>query len=754
MDYQDFIARKRIRVEPIGKEVGAEELGANLFPFQRDLVQWALRKGRAALFADTGLGKTLMLLTWAHHAAETSLVLAPLAVAAQIGREGAKFGIPVQVCRTQADVMPGRVNVTNYDRLHHFTPDAFGAIVLDESSILKNYSSSTRQALTEFAATIPFRLACTATPAPNDLFELTNHAEFLGVMTGNEVRALFFISDGNTTHDWRLKGHAKRGFYEWMASWAAAVRKPSDLGHADDGYDLPPLNFHPITVDSDHAKLGALFALDSLTLEQRRQARKDSIVARVGKVAELANASAEPWIIWCDLNEESQRLVKAIPGAVEVTGSDTPEFKEQAMLDFSEGRIRVLVTKPSIAGFGLNWQHCAKVAFVGLSDSYEQLYQAVRRCWRFGQTRPVDCYLVASEAEGVVRANIARKEAQAKEMMENLKDAMSTEFQSIEKVGRDEADYREDTVKGQRFTMMLGDSVKRIDELESDSVGLCVHSPPFPGLYAYSNSERDLGNTRDIDDFVEHYRYLMGRDKLMRVMKPGRICAIHLMQLTAMKSRDGFIGLKDYRGAVTRMMVEEGWIFHGEVTIEKNPQVQATRNKERGLLFKSLATDASVMRMALADYLILFRKPGENTEPIKAGVSEKYGNPQGWITEEEWIEWASPIWYRQRPGMPGGISEGDVLNNFRHGREEDDEKHLCPLQLGVIERAVKLWSNPGDLVFSPFGGIGSEGYVALKHGRRATLCELKPSYFEVALKNLKAAEFATSQATLFDGLAA
>jgi DNA modification methylase len=328
-------------------------------------------------------------------------------------------------------------------------------------------------------------------------------------------------------------------------------------------------------------------------------------------------------------------------------------------------------------------------------------------------------------------------------------------------------DYQENIATGEDWTLYLGDSIEMIDRIESASVGFSIFSPPFPGMYAYSNSPRDIGNCDHIDEMIDHFRYLVGKDKLMRVLKPGRTAAIHLMQLTAMKSRDGYIGIKDYRGRVIAMMEGEGWIYAGEVCIDKNPQIQATRNKERGLLFKSLATDSSVMRMALADYLLLFRKPGENPEPIRAGVSQKYDNPKGWITEAEWVEWAAPVWYRHinkdgafaqsQPYYPSlsaeafqtrattdgnsllnGIQETDVLN-VTQARETDDERHLCPLQLCVIERAVKLWSNPGDLVFSPFVGVGSEGYQSLKLWRRFVGCELKQSYFDSAVRNLKRA---------------
>ena len=742
--YTQFLESKRVKAPASGFEIAWSDLNTQLFPFQREIVRWALRRGRAAIFADCGLGKTPMQLEWARHVSQrvtnaasfpaSVLILAPLAVSQQTVREGAKFGVPVTHCRTGADVRAG-INITNYERLAHFDPADFHGIVLDESSILKAFDGSTRKEITDFARSIPYRLACTATPAPNDLIELTNHAEFLEIMSGKEIIALFFTQDGNTTHKWRLKGHAREEFWRWLATWSVALRRPSDLGYPDDGFALPPLTIHQQTVASPDA-VHTLFPVEALTLEERRAARRESMPARVSACAELVNSWVDPWIVWCDLNAESEALTRAIPGAVQVRGSDTPEYKERAMLDFAEGRVRVLVTKPSICGFGMNWQHCNKVAFVGLSDSYEQFYQAVRRCWRFGQSLPVDCHIITAETEGAVVKNIERKEKQSAEMMDSIVSHMAG--LSLGQAERDEMTYEEDEYQGEGFRMLLGDSIKRIDVVPTESQGLALFSPPFPAMYAYTNSAHDIGNTNSIDEFMEHFRYLVGKEKLMRVLMPGRLCCVHLMQLTAMKSRDGYIGIKDYRGRVISMMEGEGWIYAGEVTIDKNPQVQATRNKERGLLFKTLASDSSLMRMALADYLLYFRKPGDNPRPIHAGISAKYNPNGGWLTEEEWIEWAAPVWYRATKDRPGGIRETDVLN-VAQARETDDERHLCPLQFGVIERAVKLWSAPGESVIDPFAGVGSVGVRSLQLGRQFTGIELKRSYYEHAIRHLERA---------------
>jgi DNA modification methylase len=753
MDYQDFLETKTTKIESVGFDVPLEKLNSKLFDWQKVVTRWALNRGRAALFEDCGLGKSPQQLEWAHQVSMRTnsnvLILAPLAVAAQTVREGRKFGIEVHHTRTGIGDKNG-VIITNYERLHYYNPSDYSGIVLDESSILKSFNGKTRKLLTDFSHTIKYRLACTATPAPNDLIEMTNHAEFLDIMTGKEIIALYFIQDGNTTHKWRLKGHAQEAYWKWMAQWAVAIRKPSDIGYDDGDFILPPLNIHNIEVDG-HILDGELFQVEAQGLMERRQARAKSLSDRVKMAADIANGIDDPVLIWCDLNKESDMLKRAIEGAVEVKGSDDPEYKEQMLEGFATGEVKKLVSKPSIAGWGMNYQHCNKVIFVGLSDSYESYYQAVRRCWRFGQKRPVDVYVVSATTEGAVIKNIRRKEKQANEMYDNVIRHMKVYVNFDIQSKRDVMDYKQDTVKGEGYTLMLGDSCERIKEIESDSVGLSVFSPPFPGMYAYSNSPRDIGNVQSIPAMIEHFSFLSR--ELLRITMPGRNCAIHLSQVTAMKSRDGHIGLKDYRGATIDCMEEAGWRFAGEVTIDKNPQVQATRNKERGLLFKTLAMDSSKMRMALADYILLFRKDGDNPIPIRAGKSSRYDNDNGWITEAEWIEWAAPVWYRRIDkgdgsraveGYPAkyqitdGIMETDVLQ-FRSAKEKDDEKHLCPLQLGVIERVIKLWSAPGDIVFSPFGGIGSEPYQAIKLHRKVMAIELKESYFRVMVENTERA---------------
>jgi superfamily II DNA or RNA helicase len=422
MTYESLLSRKLSIANPVGISADIPE-DWPLFPHQRALIVWAIRRGRCAIFADTGLGKTRMELAWAaiihQHTSRPVLILAPLAVAAQTVREAALMSLQVTHCREMSDVSDG-INITNYDRLHKFDPAAFGAIVLDESSIIKHHDAKSFRILTDSFAKTPYRLCATATPAPNDWTELGTHAEFLGICTRAEMLSEYFAHDGGDTSVWRLKGHARDVFWTWVASWGAMIQKPSDLGFEDAAYSLPPMMVNEHVVKGGITIPGMLFQTEASTLSERREARRASIDRRIEECASLVNSNDLPWVVWCDLNDESKSLAKAIHGAVEVTGSDAADIKEARLIDFAQGKARVLVSKPSICGWGLNWQHAANMAFVGVTDSYEAYYQAVRRCWRFGQKSPVNVHLFYSESEGAVTANLRRKEAEAASMSKSL----------------------------------------------------------------------------------------------------------------------------------------------------------------------------------------------------------------------------------------------------------------------------------------------------------------------------------------------
>lgn len=425
MRYEDFLAGKQHIPPSCGFEVDKPAMNIHMFEWQKDITRWALRKGRAALFEECGNGKTIQQLEFADQVAKREgmpvLIVAPLTVGAQTLREAQKFGYSAAICRTQDDVTPG-INITNYEMLQHFDGRSFAGVVLDESSILKNYTGKMRNQIIEMFKDTPYRLSCTATPSPNDYMELGNQVEFLGIMSRTEMLATYFIHDGSDTSKWRLKGHAEDRFWEWVSTWAVVLTCPGDLGYPNDGYILPSLNMteHIVEVKSDGEY--SLFGCEiAKTLTERRDARRASLRERCEQAAEIiAQNPDDQWACWCDLNAESELLAEFIPNSEEVRGSDKPDAKEDALMRFANGSLRVLITKPSIAGFGMNWQQCHNMIFVGLSDSYEQMYQAIRRCYRFGQKRPVNVHIVTSAAEGAVKANVERKEQQAAEMKRNM----------------------------------------------------------------------------------------------------------------------------------------------------------------------------------------------------------------------------------------------------------------------------------------------------------------------------------------------
>jgi DNA modification methylase/superfamily II DNA or RNA helicase len=731
-DYDQFVASKIRRHLPHGFEPA--EITVPLFDWQKHVVRWAVRQGRAALFEDCGLGKTLQQLEWANqivnHTRKPVLILTPLAVAHQTAHEAERFGYKdVRVCENQHQVGFARIVITNYEKLEHFTPAEFAGVVLDESSILKNFTGKTRQRLTAAFAETPYRLCCTAPPSPNDYTEFGQHADFLGVCSPAQMLCTFFINDTFNTGDWRLKKHAENEFWRWVASWAACVSKPSDLGFSDDGYILPPLYMHNITVAVDEAADAGEELFRHVTLSATTMHKEMRLTSRTRseKVAELVNKSSAPWIVWCNTNDEADHLAELIPDAVEVRGSDSAKDKEHKLDAFTDGDVRVIITKPSIAGMGLNWQHCAHVAFVGLSYSFEDFYQALRRSYRFGQKQPVNAYIVQASTEGAILSVIEKKIAAHAAMQIAMKEAADYLKNSEAKTNRITMKTDIQTKHGNDWTMHHGDCVRVARSLPDNSIDFAVFSPPFADLFTYSSDAQDMGNCADLAEFTKHFELLIA--ELARVVVPGREVAVHCVDLLSTKWKHGKIEFQDFSGEIIRAFWRQGFLFHSRICIWKSPVTEMQRTKAHGLLYKTLKADSCDSRVGCADYLLIFRKPGENPRPV-------IKHPESFPVDT-WQEYASPVWMT--------VDQGNVLN--RDGaRDNQDERHICPLQLDVIERAVILWSNPGDLVFSPFAGIGSEGYKSLQLGRRFVGAELKESYFEQACANL---ENAKRQSDLF-----
>jgi DNA modification methylase len=742
LTYQDFLATKQ-RLWT-GESIAEVLLPPRLKPFQVDLARWALRKGRCALWCDTGLGKTAMQLAWGdqiRRAGGRVLILAPLAVTTQTAREGEKFGVPVQVCREAADVVDDALNVTNYQRLDHIDPKAFDAVVLDESSILKAFMGATKRALLDAFAETRYKLCCTATPAPNDYLELGNHAEFLGVMRANEMIMRWFTNDPMEAGNYRLKPHGAEAFWRWVASWAMSVTKPSDIGHADEGFALPPLSIIECNVGAvDVAPTdGHLFVMPDVSATALHATLRASAPARAAEVARLVAAEPEePWLLWVYTDYDAEAVKAVVGDLVEVRGPDSPDVKAERLLGFADGRIPRLLTKPGIAGMGLNLQVCARQVFVGLNFSFESFYQAVRRCWRYGQTREVKAFVVFSENEAPILTALREKTRQhevlTREMIAASRAAVAAELHAppalIEASVVDAAEAEDG-----RWRLLNGDCVDVCRSLPADSVDFSMFSPPFSNLYVYSDRLADMGNSADHDEFFRHFGFLIA--ELYRITVPGRLCSVHCKDLPLYKTRDGAAGLYDFPAMTTRAFEAAGWIFHSRVTIWKDPVIEMQRTKNHGLLYKQLRKDSCASRQGMADYVLTFRKWAglESADAPKPVGHEREDFPL-----DQWQRWASPVW--------SDIQQTRVLQ-YQQARDDEDERHICPLQLDVIERCVTLWSNPGDLVFSPFAGIGSEGYEAVRLGRRFLGVELKPSYWRIAARNLRLAATLQSQGSLF-----
>lgn len=731
--YKEFLESKIKSFINSGFEIEESELNSNLFDFQRHIVKTALKKGRFAIFADCGLGKTLMQLSWAFevvkHTNKSVLILAPLAVSGQTIKEGEKFGIVVNKLNVKNEFEHG-IFITNYEQLEKIDTSIYAGVVLDESSILKNYNGQTKQLIIDKFANTPYKLACTATPSPNDHLELGNHAEFLNVMRSKEMVSIFFINDAfnkdHTISKWRLKKHAESDFWKWVSSWSLMISNPSDLGYLGKGYKLPELFMNELNVDVEKQDNGKLFNDIKVNATDFYKELKVTQENRCKSVAELVNSSKENFIVWVKSNEEEKELLNLIPDAVSVNGSDKPEIKEKRLLGFANNEFRVLITKTKIAQFGLNYQNCQNQIFLSFDFSFEGLYQAIRRSWRFGQKKKVNITLVIIETMGNVLESIKEKQLKLNKMQKEMQKAMN-EAQSTASITNKDFEV----VKGDNFELVCGDSAEFIKTLKESSIDFTFFSPPFSDLYMFSNDPRDMSNNKSYNDFFTHFEFLI--PELLRITKQGRLLSMHCTQLSTTKGNDGKLEIVDFRGDLIRSMQKYGWIFHAEVAIWKDPKIIAQRTKNMQLLHATTKKDSTVNRMGFPDYLLTFKKPGENLEPVN---HDKNGIPFDY-----WCKIAEPIW------LEGEVDASDVLS-IKEAKAEKDEKHMTPTQKEPIKRLYELYTNPGDLVFSPFNGIGTEGYVALENGRKYLGVELKKSYFDLSVKNLTNAGLKKQQLSL------
>ena len=721
--YLDFLQTKQKTHILSGFDVDEKQLNNKMFDFQKFIVKRALKAGKYAIFADCGLGKTLMQLEWANQVCKQTkskvLILAPLAVVGQTIQEGLKFGIDMT-----------NIDVQNYEQLDNIDCSIYSGVVLDESSILKNFEGATKKQIIDNFISTPYKLACTATPSPNDPMELGNHSEFLDVMGRNEMLAMYFVHDGGETAKWRLKGHATKLFYQFIGSWAIMLNKPADIGFEMLGYDLPTLNLIEKQIVTPKRDNGSLFndAIISATNfnAELRLTKKE----RLEEVVRILNSRPEEnFIIWIKQNEEGEMLKKLLPNAVEVKGSDSNEWKKDKLLGFANNEFRVLITKTKIASFGMNYQNCRNQIFASLDFSFEGLYQAIRRSYRFGQKNEVNIYLITTDTMANVKQSIDNKQKQFEIMQDEMAKAVNLNLAGqIMQVG--EFDTTEEN--NEWFSIQRGDCVQLIQNVKDESIGLSVFSPPFAELYTYSNHLEDMGNSKDYNEFLHQFTFLI--KELYRVMMSGRNVAVHCMDLPVQKGKHGYIGLRDFSGLLLKAFEDAGFVYASRVTIWKDPVIEMQRTKALGLLHKQVKKDSTMSRVGIPDYVMIFRKDGERNNPVT--------NTD--LSVDLWQKYASPVWM--------DINYSNTLQGFRNGREENDEKHICPLQLDTIERLIHLYSNKGDTVLTPFMGIGSEVYQAVKMGRKGIGFELKESYFDLAKANLKAVVSQKNQVSLFDAV--
>lgn len=731
MDYNELLEKKKVHVAEVGFEIDESELNDKLFDFQKYCVKRMLKLGRGGVFAGCGNGKTPIQLEWAQKVAEHEhkpvLILAPLSVSRQTIQEGVKFGYKVDRYSEMNDNTT--IAITNYEQIENIDLDRFVGVVLDESSILKNFTGHYRNALTKAFKEYRYKLCCSATPSPNDLNEIGNHSEFLNVLDSQDMRSKWFVRDEGM-NNYRLKGHAKKDFYGWIASWSIIFENPADIGFTETGklFVLPPLNFveHQVESEPEEGRLFAQGIVNATNLNSElRKTKKD----RLELAAKIANETDGQVLIWIKQNEEGDMLRQLLPDAVEVRGSDKDSVKEQRLLDFADGKFKILISKAKICGYGMNFQNCGTQIFVAPDFSFENFYQQVRRSYRFGRNESVNIHLITPDSMQNAKAIIEEKQRKFEEMQREINRNVNEHTYGLLN------DYEYAEYKDDKVFLMKGDTTIEIKRIPDNSVDLIIFSPPFSSLFTYSNYIHDMGNNESHEDFFAQYAFLL--KELYRILKPGRLMCCHTKDLGVYKNSSGYTGMYDFTGEHTRAVLAENFKLHSKITIWTDPVLEMQRTKTQRLLYKQVTSDSSKTGIGMAEYITIFKKWEGNDEDFEPVTNLNKKN----FPLEVWQKWASPVWM--------DIKRTDVLT-ASEGTSMGDEKHICPLQLEVINRLVNLWSNEGEVVFTPFLGIGSEVYMAVKNNRRGIGCELKDSYFETAVRNIKKAEAEMNVKTLFD----
>lgn len=713
-EYKEFLETKKKIFTESGFEIEETELNPMLKDFQKYGVKTALFKGKFAFFFDCGLGKTFCQLEWAKQVSfktnKKVLILAPLAIVEQTKNEAIKFGIDIDV-----------FDISNYEQLKNIDTFIYSGVVLDESSILKGRDGKLSSLIIQTFKSTPYKLCCTATPSPNDHMELGQHSEFLGGMSYLEMLAMFFVHDGGETSKWRLRKHAKDSFWKYVSGWSMAIDNPSSLGFDSEGYNLPEIEYieHIIKVENLSQNLFGDIAVSATELHKDLNRSFD---ARIEKTLELVNSNDNQWIVWGLKNQETDILSKLLPNAINVQGSNLPEFKAKHLNGFANNDFKTLITKTSIASFGMNYQQCNQMVFMSYDFKFEAFYQAVRRCYRFGQKNKVTVHILIPESQLNVRNTILEKE---KQHFERIGEMAKYSAESNYKTAKSKVNIMNKEIKTDQFHLINGDCVQETAKLPDNCADIVVFSPPFAELYVYSDKEEDMGNVSNYKEFEKHFKFLI--PEIKRTLKSGRMCAIHCMDLPIQKGKEGYIGLRDFSGMLIDWFQKENFIYHSRVTLWKNPVTEMQRTKALGLLHKTIKKDSIMSRVGIPDYVLFFRNEGENETPITH--QDKDSSKLDYLPVDLWQKYASPVWY--------DIDYSRTLQ-YRSGRDGNDEKHICPLQLDTIERILHLYSNPGETVLSPFGGIGSEGCSAIKMNRKSISIELKESYFKINENNHKA----------------
>ena len=879
--YKDLILAKIPKINYSGFEIKKSELNPRLFEFQKFGVQRALKLGCSGLFFDTGLGKTACELEFAYQTykktGKPSIIFTYLNIADEFLNEAGEMGYSDSVgyFRSQGEVNKPIV-IANYEMLDHFDCDLYGSATLDESSILKNYTGKTKQKLCEAFKNTPFKLSASATPSPNDHLELGNHSEFLGIMPSNEMISRFFINDTMNAGGYRLAGHAEKPFWKWVGTWALVASKPSDIGDfSDEGYDLPELHIemHTMPVEHDFSD-GQLFRGQSLSATGIHKEARLTAESKAIAISNLISNSEEQWSIWSNTNYEQDAIAILLKDSIDIRGSDSSKSKRTKLQEFKATSKNIL-TKPSITGYGLNWQHHNHMCFfAGSSYSYETFYQALRRAYRFGQLKEVFVHIFVAESELSVMSSVFDKQKKHK--------VMQAEMIKLASAGYDDrktltTEYNHKVETSRAYEIHLGDCVDVMKQMPKDYVDFGIHSPPFSNLYIYSDSAYDMGNSDNDAEFFKQYKYCINEH--YRILKDGGYVAVHCKDLPLYKGRDGYMGLNDFPQGIIDEFRDSGFELEDWVTIWKDPVIEMQRTKNHGLLFKNFKGKAEQVRQGMADYVLMFKKGAISTEPkfkpiaesvlkrmkhlwmnpdeeitfiddkvqhnllfhdaanlgdipepniiedglklgrlailrvnleqMTSGLVEHYKQhelifhtrcaltdgswllgfrkwadempeaqvikeintfdyvgkkpPVGIGRKEEdlryfnisvWQRYASPVW-NDLDGLPDSheniwmdIDQTNVLN-FKIARDHNDEKHICPLQLDLIENSILKYTKEGDSVFSPFGGVGSEPYIAAKLDRYAVAVELKEGYFKHMHQNLIQVENSKLQGRLF-----